>query len=242
MGRNMLDGRRSLPFVLQWTAQGRFLTFLLAAASIWCLLLEMYGICSMRAFAIFILIPATITLYAIAWINHQAGDRRLARAIVTGTFAGLVGAVAYDLFRLPFVCSQQWGLESIVPQMHLFKVFPRFGAILLGQPLEQPSYSWAAHLLGWAYHFSNGATFGVMFTILVGQRLNLRKTVAGAVALAVAIELLMLVSPYTRFFDIHLTSCFVVVTLSAHIVFGLFLGLYVTWHATFFPVRRESLG
>src|SRR5947207_15541025 len=97
------------------------------------------------------------------------GDRRLCRALSIGTIAGLIGAIAYDVFRLPFVFSRAWGLETIVPQMPLFKVFPRFGALILGQPLEQSSYSASAHLVGWAYHFSNGATFGVMFAALIGE-------------------------------------------------------------------------
>jgi len=29
------------------------------------------------------------------------------------------------------------GCKAVVPQMPLFKVFPPFGALILGQPLEQ---------------------------------------------------------------------------------------------------------
>ena len=217
------------PF-LHWTMPGRAFVFVLAAASIWCLLLEMYGVCEMRTFAIYVLFPCTVALYAVAWLNHRSGDRTLARAIIVGTLAGLVGAVAYDVFRLPFVFSRDWGLESVVPQMPLFKVFPRFGALLLGQPVEQESYSLGAHLLGWTYHFSNGATFGVMFAVIVGDRISMRGAIAGAVLMAATIEVLMLVSPYARFFNIHITPRFVTVTMTAHIVFGLFLGAYFAWH------------
>ena len=44
------------------------------------------------------------------------------------------------MFRLPFVFAKAWGIEGIVPPMNLFKVFPRFGAMVLGQPLEQAQY------------------------------------------------------------------------------------------------------
>src|SRR5262249_31175798 len=121
----------------------------------------------MRTFFYFILLPATAVLYGIALLDRNRGDRRLWRAVVLGSLAGLVGAVAYDIFRLPFVFSQAWGLERFgIPQMPLFKVLPRFGALILGQPLEQANYSLAAHIIGWSYHFSNGATFGVMFAAM----------------------------------------------------------------------------
>jgi len=66
----------------------------------------------------------------------------------------LLGAVAYDVFRLPFVFAKEWGLDSVLPPLQLFKVFPRFGAMILGEPSEQPRYSLAAQLIGWTYHFS----------------------------------------------------------------------------------------
>src|ERR1044071_4642395 len=165
-----------LPAVLRWTPAGRVLILALAAASIWCLLAEMYGLCSMRTFFYAFLLPATVALYGIALLDRAKGDGRLFRAVMIGTAGGLGGAVLYDIFRVPFVFSDAWGMGRLgIPQMPLFKVFPRFGALILGQPMEQgipagqpgsawgAGYSSAAHLVGWAYHFSNGATFGVMF-------------------------------------------------------------------------------
>lgn len=229
----------TLPSIVQWTAAGRVAVFALAATSIWCLLAEMYGLAGMRTFFYAILLPATLGLYGTAILDRLNGDRRLWRAVVIGTLAGLAGAVAYDIFRLPFVFSKPWGLESVgIPQMPLFKVFPRFGALILGQPLEQSSYSLAAHLVGWMYHFSNGATFGVMFaSMAVGAKEPVGaaqagkwKTVTWAVVMALGVELCLLVSPYATFFDIHVTTQFVVVTMLAHLIFGLGLGIYFAWN------------
>jgi hypothetical protein len=217
------------------------LIFALAAASIWCLLAELYGLCDMRPFAIFILLPATAALFGLAVLDRLRGDRQLWRAVVIGSLAGLAGAVAYDVFRLPFVFSREWGLTAIVPPMPLFKVFPRFGAMLLGEPLEQPAYSLAAHLWGWAYHFSNGATFGVMFAAMIGEAS--RRYGGGwlwAVLLAVGIEASMLLSPYARSFGIALSVRFIAVTLAAHVVFGLGLGLYFAWHARRWPAGARG--
>src|SRR3954454_4520282 len=164
---NSPAAKSSLPNFLQWTNSGRAVVFVLSATSIWCLLAEMYHWVDMRTFFYTILLPSTVALYGIAVLDKSRGEGRLWRAVVIGTIGGLVGAVAYDLFRLPFVYSDAWGLGRFgIPQMPLFKVFPRFGALLLGEPIEQPSYSLAANLIGWSYHFSNGAAFGVMFAAM----------------------------------------------------------------------------
>src|SRR4051812_16393223 len=229
---NSADANSRLPSLVQWTAPGRVVVFTLAATSIWCLLAELYNLVDMRTFFYTILLPCTVALYSIAILDRNRGDGRLWRAVILGTLAGLVGAVAYDIFRLPFVYSNAWGLGRIgVPQMPLFKVFPRFGALILGQPIEQPSYSLAAHLIGWAYHFSNGATFGVMFAAMFAgareafgsangatARAPAWKPMAWATGMAVGIELCLLASPYASFFGIHLTPRFVVVTMIAHII------------------------
>lgn len=228
------------PAILRWTIPGRVLVFVLAATSIWCLLAEMYGLLGMRAFFFAILAPATLALYAIAVRDRTRGDRRMWRAVIIGTLAGLAGAAAYDIFRLPFVFASAWGLDAFgVPQMNLFKVFPRFGAMILGQPLEQATYSLSAHLVGWAYHFSNGATFGVMFAALAcsaneqfssAPRKGLRwPYVAWAALMAAGIELCLLISPYASFFQIRLDATFIAVTLTAHLIFGVGMGLWFAW-------------
>jgi len=239
-----------LPAALQWTPAGRVLTFALSACSIWCLLSEMYGLCDMRTFFYTILLPATFALYALAALDRQKGDGRLYRAVMLGSLAGLVGAIAYDVFRLPFVFSDAWGLGRFgIPQMKLFKVFPRFGALILGQPVEQSSYSLPAHLLGWAYHFSNGATFGVMFAAMYASAkeavaavpARAWRPIAWATVMAVGIELCLLASPYTSFFNIHLTARFVVVTMIAHMIFGIGLGAYFAWHGNRWRVREAMV-
>ena len=230
----------ALPSFLQWTASGRAVVFVLSATSIWCLLAEIYHFVDMRTFFFTIVLPSTVALYGLAVLDKYRGDGRLWRAVAIGTIGGLVGAVAYDIFRLPFVYSDAWRLGRFgIPQMPLFKVFPRFGALLLGEPVEQPSYSLAAHLIGWAYHFSNGATFGVMFASMYagaseayGQfRSGAAKAIPWAMLMAAGIELCLLASPYVAFFGIAITPRFVVVTMIAHLIFGLGLGAYFAWHA-----------
>jgi hypothetical protein len=218
---------RTLPPLLQWTPSGRAIVFALSAMSIWCLLSEFYGLCSMRTFVLFILIPAMLLLTIMALIDRARGDRRLFRAVFIGTIAGLVAAFSYDLFRLPWVIgyAQQAGPSWL--RLPLFRVFPQFGAMILNQPFnsQQPSADFSpwAHILGWIYHFSNGMTFGIMYMALIGD--TIKRTWLWAIALAAGLEVMMLLTPYTSFFAIRITALFVVVTLTAHVLFGLTLGL-----------------
>ncbi len=226
---NTSEPSNNLPAVLRWTWQGRVLVFVLSATSIWCLLAEFYGLCSMRLFTCAILTPATIALIALAVLDRLKGEHRLWQSVMVGAIAGFMAACAYDVFRLPFVFSREWGLSSIVPPMNLFKVFPRFGAMILGEPVEQEAYSLAANLVGWAYHFSNGITFGVMYVAMIGDMQ--RRGWLWAVLLATGLEMAMLFTPYPQFFAIPLSALFVAVTFTAHLVFGVVLGLLTKWMA-----------
>lgn len=209
------------PFSLDWNLTGRFISFVLAATSIACLLSEMYGLCPMRSFTLWIFGPSCLILIVIGCLDSLAGSRRLARMLALGAGAGLAAAVAYDVFRLPFVYSQSWGLSGVLPPLNLFKVFPRFGAMILDQPLEQEKYSLVTNLIGWAYHFSNGATFGIMYLAMIGRTC---RSIGWAILFAAGLEAAMLLTPYPQVFGIALTTAFILATLTAHMIFGAALG------------------
>ena len=210
-----------------WDTRGRWIVFALAASSIACLLADFYRLCPMRIFTPFIFLPAMLVLAAFAVLDWRRGDGQLWRAVWIGIAAGLLAAVAYDVFRLPFVFAKEWGISSLIPSMKLFKVFPRFGAMVLGEPIEQETYSLTAQIIGWIYHFSNGATFGVMYLAIIGD--GRRRHWAWAVVFALVLELGMLFTPYPAVFNIPVTTRFIFVTVAAHATFGVGLGCSVRW-------------
>ncbi len=214
------------------------MAFVLAASSIWCLLAEFYGLCSMRTFTLYVSMPALGVLLGLAVADQVRGSGELWRAVWMGGAAGLLAAVAYDVFRLPFVCARPLGIAGFVPPLNLYKVFPSFGAMILGQPVEQASYSLAAQLIGWAYHFSNGLTFGIMYIAAIGQ--GSRWHWAWGMVMAAGLELAMLLTPYPKVFGIAVTPAFVAVTLSAHLIFGAVMGLTVRQLASV-SVARNGL-
>jgi hypothetical protein len=220
-----------LPAVLRWTPSGRAVVFALSAMSIWCLLSEFYGLCSMRTFVFFVLIPAMIVLIGMALLDRIGGDGRLWSAVVIGAIAGLVAACAYDVFRLPWVIGHAQSAGPGWMRLPLFSVFPQFGAMIVNEPFtsqqSQMSFSLSAHVVGWIYHFSNGMTFGIMYMALVGD--SVRRSWLWAILMAVGLEILMLLTPYTAFFAIRMSAVFVIVTLAAHLIFGVSLGLFACW-------------
>jgi len=176
----------------------------------------------MRLFTPFVFLPALILLLVCTTQDQARGDGQLGRAVMIGFTAGLLAAFAYDVFRLPFVFAKEWGITSMVPPLNLFKVFPRFGAMVLGQSIEQTHYSVVTQTVGWIYHFSNGATFGVMYLAIIGDAS--RRHWLWAVLFALAVELAMLLTPYPNVFNITMTTAFVVATVVAHSIFGASLG------------------
>src|SRR5438034_718328 len=120
-----------------WTRPGRGIVFILATTSIACLLSEFYRRGTMHTFTLFIFLPALAGLAALSLADLTYGDRQLWRGVVIGIVSGVVAAVAYDLVRLPFVFATAWGIDSMVPPLNLFKVFPAFGAMILGQTAAQ---------------------------------------------------------------------------------------------------------
>lgn len=210
---------------LGWSASGRAIVFLLAATSIGSLLAEFYGLLSMRAFVGWVFLPALAVLVGLGAFDRVRGDGRLFANLVIGAVGGLLAAGAYDLCRLPFVFAEPWGIDSVVPRLDLFEVFPMFGAMIGGDPLAPGTYSGRAHLLGWLYHFSNGITFGIMYLALIGD--GARRHWLWAVLLAAGLEVGMLLTPYPTTFGIDVTPTLVGVTLAAHGIFGVALGLSV---------------
>ncbi|MEQ1862089.1 MAG: hypothetical protein ABMA13_19400 [Chthoniobacteraceae bacterium] len=193
----------------------RALVFALAFLSFACLLGQFFGFWSMRVFGCWVLPPATALLAFIAWrARRESGINSAHTWIVQGALGGVVAAAVYDLYRLPFVLGGA----------PLFKVFPRFGQLLLGA--NEPS--WLVQTLGWTYHFSNGAALGIMFLAMV-TKASPRVLFWGAVAWALFIEAMLLLTPYTKFFGLALDGRFLFLTASAHLAFGLALGWWCRW-------------
>jgi hypothetical protein len=188
----------------------RAAVFALASLSLACLLGHFYQLWTMHWFACWVLVPATILMAAIVF-HPGAARTGISRLIVEGALGGVIAAVAYDLYRLPFVLNGA----------PLFRVFAKFGELLL----QRNDPAWAVQTAGWTYHFSNGAALGIMFLALVWKAPP-RFLLWGAVLWALTIEMILLLSPYSAFVGLPLDGRFLFLTGSAHLAFGITLGAW----------------
>jgi hypothetical protein len=174
--------------------------FILGAASVASLLLYFYGVASMPAGTIWLLLPAfPILAIFLVWAHRR--DAELRERVVAGLWAGSLATLFYDLVRVPISASG-------VP---VFKAISYFGTLLLGQT----SPTFASELAGWSYHLCNGIGFGLMYAVLVA-----RPRLWSAVAWGVSLEVAMLVTPYAEVFGYRLSPGFLAITLGAHVVYG----------------------
>jgi hypothetical protein len=143
----------------------------------------------------------------------------LRRRFLIGVGAGLIATVAYDASKAL--------LSGLDPSpWNPFEATRVFGLVLLGP--DAPDQ--AVRLTGWAFHLSNGATFGMSFAFIFGSRA--RTSRAWAIALGATWGLFLesfQLSLYPGWLGIppNAVAEFRQVSFLAHAVFGVCLGLLV---------------
>ncbi|HEX7329956.1 MAG TPA: chromate resistance protein ChrB domain-containing protein [Pyrinomonadaceae bacterium] len=178
----------------------------IASLSILSLLIYFLGLISFRASAISLL-AVEITGIVVLWIIlKRNGDQTLQNLLVSGLWAGALATFAYDLARIPIA-------HAGVP---VFKAISYFGTVLVG--VETPTT--LSESLGWAYHLSNGVSFGLMYAALVRK-----PRVYSAVIWGLTLEAIMLLTPYAEVFGYRRDAKFLAITIGAHAVYGLVLWL-----------------
>jgi hypothetical protein len=192
----------------------RLLCAALGATSIATLLLYFYGKMGMAQSVPALLLPAVGIVIVVANEASKWEKRELYARIIGGLWAGGFATLAYDAVRLPIALAG-------IP---VFKAISYFGTLITNQ--TAPTVG--SEVVGWSYHLSNGIGFGLMYAMLVG-----RPRWWTAVIWGVTLETAMLLTPYAEIFGYKLSSKFVTITLSSHVVYGI-----VLWAA----LRPFSLG
>jgi len=141
-----------------------------------------------------------------AVVAHAKGLMEPISWLVSGLWTGALATLAYDLVRIPVA-------HSGIP---VFKAVSYFGTLLLGVQSPTP----VSEVLGWAYHLSNGVSFGLMYVALF------RTTkIYTAVIWGLTLEAVMLLTPYAEVFGYRRDAKFFAITFGAHAVYGAVLYL-----------------
>lgn len=169
------------------------------------------GRSSMDVLAKLALLPsAVILLFAIGLLYRI--DHSLARISAAGLAAGAVATIALEAIRLP-----GFWLDFMPGNL------PRLmGVLLLNQFAAGPSLK--SDVVGWLYHFWNGASFGLIYVLVFG---TCRRWVGAAFGVLLGFGFML--SPVVSalgvgFLGIEFSKGFPVTVTIAHAAFGLSLG------------------
>jgi hypothetical protein len=167
---------------------------------------------NLATLASYALIPSIVLLAAVA-VFARRGNDWLSRTIVRGALAGAIATIALEVVRL---IGFHFGyMPGNLPRL--------MGVLLLDRFAQGPSLS--SDLAGWAYHFWNGASFGIIYSLLLGTR---RRWVGAVFGFAIGIG--FLVSPVVLslgvgYFGFQYSYGFPITVSLAHLAFGASLGV-----------------
>jgi len=190
------------------------------------------GMPDMRSLGKYALVPSIVLLGLVYAYARWQGLDRLTNRIWTGAWTGFVATGTLDVVRLT-----GFGLGWMPGDM------PRmFGVMLLGTMAQGPTP--LSDLVGYLYHFWVGACFGLVLTLVVGKA----RWWAGLVwALIIEVGMMttppMVIAMDTGFFGWKFGPGLFGVSLTAHVVYGVFLGLlaqkYVRHRGSLWGLVRE---
>jgi hypothetical protein len=187
--------------------------FLLAAASVVPLIFPLAesGRSTMDVLAKFALLPSIAVIAIICGFLHRTDDA-LARVVRVGLAAGAVATIALEAVRLPGF----WlgFMPGNLPRL--------MGVLLLNQFATGPTMT--SDVAGWAYHFWNGASFGLIYVLLFG---TCRRWVGAVYGMALGFGFIL--SPVVSalgvgFLGLEFSKGFPVTVTLAHAAFGVVLG------------------
>jgi hypothetical protein len=169
------------------------------------------GRSSLDVLAKLALLPSGALLLATVGMLYRVDDS-LARISAVGLAAGAIATVALEAIRLPGF----WlgFMPGNLPRL--------MGVLLLNQFSAGPSLR--SDIAGWAYHFWNGASFGLIYVLVVG---TCRRWVAAAFGVLLGVGFMF--SPVVSalgvgFLGLEFSKAFPLTVTLAHAAFGLALG------------------
>lgn len=158
-----------------------------------------------------ILIPGIIVIIAVYIIARSQERTVLTRRILIGAISGVIATVGLEVVRI-FGFKMGW-MPGDMPKL--------LGVLLTNRFMEGPSAG--SNILGYAYHYWNGASFGIIYAVLFG-----RKPVWWGLIYALLIGTGFLLSPSVNAMGVGFMGTglpgMIEIVYGAHIVFGLVLG------------------
>ncbi len=178
------------------------------------------GYSTMSDLGVGFLIPSIVLLAVVLAASWFADERDLFRQIRTGILAGLIGTIGLEIVRETGF--RLGGMPGELPEL--------MGVLLLNRFADGPNL--LSNIAGWSYHFWNGASFGIIYSIIIGRG---RIWIGTLFGILVGIGFMMspvVIAVGVGYFGVDFGWGFPVTVILAHIAFGTILGwLVFKWNA-----------
>ncbi|PJB81350.1 MAG: hypothetical protein CO090_03340 [Acidobacteria bacterium CG_4_9_14_3_um_filter_49_7] len=173
------------------------------------------GHSTLHHLALVILLPSLFVLAVVYGLARLWGFTDVHHQMSNGIIAGLVATLGLELVRQ--IGFHMGGMPGDMPKL--------LGVLLFNRFAQGPSL--LSNIAGYAYHFWNGAAFGVIFSLIFGRGRVWLGTFFG-----VLIGIGFMVSPVAialgvGYFGIDFGWGFAATVTLAHIAYGLLLGLVI---------------
>ncbi|MEO8962687.1 MAG: DUF6789 family protein [Ginsengibacter sp.] len=175
------------------------------------------GRAELSSLALKYLIPSAALIFIIIGIIWFLKYNNLKKQIVNGIVAGLVATIALEIVRE--IGYRLGGMPGDLPKL--------MGVMLLNRFADGPDT--CSNIAGWAYHFWNGACFGIIFSLFFG-----RSNTAWGIVYGVVLGFGFMISPVTRalgigYFGLQFNDGyqFLITVTLAHAAYGALLGFLI---------------
>jgi len=172
------------------------------------------GIAKLSFLAVKFLIPSAAGIILLIFITRALKYKSLSKQILVGLLAGLVATVGLEIIRE--IGFRTGNMPGDMPKL--------LGVLLLDRFAHGPNF-WS-NVAGWAYHFWNGAAFGIIFSLIFA---NAQRWVA--IVYGILIGIVFMIGAATTTLGIGIFGLefkdgyqFLITVTLAHIVFGSILG------------------
>ena len=174
------------------------------------------GYALMSDLAIKFLIPSIILLIVIIAIGPLIKEKETGKQILNGIIGGAVATIGLEIVRE--IGFHLGGMPGDMPKL--------MGVLLLNHFASGPDTM--SNIAGWSYHFWNGASFGIIYSILVGKG-----KVCYGLIYAIFIGVGFMMSPVVvalgvGHFGVDFGIGFPITVILAHVAFGLILGWIIS--------------
>lgn len=184
------------------------------------------GYFSMHSLSEKAMIPA-MTALIILWIFAiLKGWSQLTTGLLIGSCAGIAGTLGLEIVR-------ETGFRvfhSMPGELPML-----MGALLTNRMMVGPDL--LSNLIGWGYHFLNGACFGIIYLLIFGKRPWWNGMIYGFLLAVGFMTSPVVVSMGAGIFGRDIGPSFAITVITAHLVFGGILG----WVVSRFSVQQTGV-